>query len=134
MADKTPLVWLEINGVPTGKEEDKLPIPNSFVPVYSNFDSDDSSRDETGYLHRKVIRKGQVAPKFTWKITTDRLSFLLNAIDADVLEVRFFDPKKNALSEVKSCYAQATQQPKLVLQKDTYKDCLWEFECSFIEY
>lgn len=120
------LVWLKI--------DDKLmPTPSKFTPVYSDFDSDSSARNEVGYLTRQRIRAGQVAPKFKWVINTVKLNTLLNAIVNEHLSVTYFDPKEMALKTFDG-YAQATRQPTLVLQKDSYAECMWEFECSFIEY
>ena len=48
--------WVKVNGT-------SLPTPKEFTPVYSDFDSSDSVRDETGYLRRTVIRTGQVDSK-----------------------------------------------------------------------
>jgi hypothetical protein len=125
------LVWLKIDGV-------KTPTPKSFTPVYSDFDSDNSLRDETGYLSRECIRSSQVAPKFEWVINTKDLKKLLNMIKNEHLQVTFFDPMmlgdENGGMHTFDGYAQATRQPKLVLQKEKYEDCMWSFECSFIEY
>lgn len=120
------LVWLQIDG-------ELMPTPSEFTPVYADFDSDSSTRNEIGYLTRQVIRTGQVSPKFKWTINTKQLSYLLKAISNEHLSVTYFDPKEMALKTFDG-YAQATRQPKLVLQKDTYGACLWSFECSFIEY
>lgn len=121
------LVWLEIDG-------ETPPTPSSFEPVYSDFDSDNSKRNEAGYLHRTVIRKGQVSPKFTWKaLTTLQLNQILTMIEPDHLQVTFYDPKTLRLKTI-DAYAQATRQPKLIRSRNTYDECLWSLELSFIEY
>lgn len=120
------LSWLKINGV-------EAPTPCEFTPIDSDFDSDDSERDETGVLHRTVIRRSQHAPKFKWKLSGKELAVLLKMIDATSLQVTYFDIKTQQLITFTG-YPQATRQCKLLLQAETYNDCLWEFECSFIEY
>lgn len=124
MADK--LSWLKINGV-------EAPTPREWAVVDSDFDSDDSVRDETGYLHRTVIRKKQHAPKYKWRLNGKELSKLLKMIDNTSLEVTYYDLLTKAPVTFTG-YPQATRQPKLVLQAKTYDACIWDFECSFIEY
>ncbi|MGN0688658.1 MAG: hypothetical protein ACI4KA_11215 [Oscillospiraceae bacterium] len=50
-------IWLQVNG-------EIMPTPRSFAVTYSTFDSDDSVRNEKGYLNRTVIRKGHTAVDF----------------------------------------------------------------------
>ena len=52
MADIEKLSLLKINGV-------EAPTPREWTVVDSDFDSDDSVRDETAHLHRTVIRRKQ---------------------------------------------------------------------------
>ena len=54
-------------------------------------------------------------------------------IDSTTLEVTYYDLLTKAPVTFTG-YPQATRQPQLVLQRDTYDECLWDFECSFIEY
>lgn len=120
------LVWVKINGK-------DLPTPTEFTPVYSDFDSSDSVRNEVGYLNRTIIRRGQVAPKYKWILNGLELSNLLKTIEPDTLDVEYYDPKERAWKQFKG-YAQATRTPKMFRQHNTFDTCLWEFECSFIEY
>lgn len=117
---------LKINGV-------EAPMPKQWTTVDSDFDSDDSVRDEAGVLHRKVIRRNHHAPKFKWRLKGKDLSRLLNMINADSLQVTYFDLL--TLSEITfTGYAQATRQPELVLSKAMPQESWFDFECSFIEY
>ena len=126
MADLEKLSWLKINGT-------EAPTPTEWTVVDSDFDSDDSVRDETGFLHRTVIRKKQHAPKYKWRLNGKNLSKLLKMIDDTTLEVTYYDLLTKKLITFTG-YPQATRQPKLVLQRKTYDECIWDFECSFIEY
>lgn len=126
MAQNVPLVWLMINDV-------LAPTPKGFTPVYSDFDTPNTKRNEVAVLKRECIRKGVVSPKFTWRIQTEALSKLLKMIVPEKLNVKFYDPMTMELHEFTG-YAQATRQPSLVLQGKTYAECWWDFECSFIEY
>lgn len=126
MAATAPLVWLIINDEPA-------PTPNKFTPVYSDFDTPNSKRNEVAVLKRECIRQNVVSPKFTWRIQTEQLSKLLKMIKPVSLNVKFYDPMTKTMHEFIG-YAQATRQPSLVLQGKTYADCWWDFECSFIEY
>ena len=120
------LSWLKINGV-------EAPAPREWTVVDSDFDSDDSVRDETGVLNRTVIRRNHHAPKFKWRLFGKDMTALLKMIDATSLQITYYDLRTGAPVTFTG-YPQATRQPKLILQAETYADCLWEFECSFIEY
>lgn len=120
------LIWLRIDG-------ETAPTPKAFTPVYADFDSENSTRNEVGYLTRERIRAGQVSPKFSWRIKTADLNKLLNMIENEHLSVTYFDPKENGMKTFDG-YAQATRQPTLALWGENYADCWWDFECSFIEY
>lgn len=128
MADNK-LVWLMINDVPAPEPK----YPGGYSPVYSDFDSNDSKRNEVGTLHRQVIRTDVVSPKFSWRIQTAALNKLLNMIKPAKLNVKIYDPMRLGFREFVG-YAQATRQPSLLLPGKTYEDCWWDFECSFIEY
>lgn len=127
------LTYLQIDGV-------KLPTPSEYTAVYSDFDSDDSVRNEEGYLHRNCIRTNHSAPKFKWNnITATDLAVILKALHGkEHLQVTYYDPLYYALNNgalhTFDGYAQATRQPTLTLQAERYEDTRWTFECSFIEY
>lgn len=127
------ITYLSIDGV-------VMPTPSKYTPVYSDFDSDDSVRNEVGVLSRNCIRQGQVAPKFKWQnITTETLGVILKAIDGKVsMEVTFFDPlyyvKNNGAMHTFTGYVQATRQPEMTLQAERPEDIRWTIELSFIEF
>ena len=120
------LSWLKINGV-------EAPTPRECTVVDSDFDRDDSVRDETGRLNRTVIRTNQHAPKFKWRLKGSDMSKLLKMINSTSLQITYYNLLTKAPITFTG-YPQATRQPKLVLQGDTYDNCWWDFECSFIEY
>ena len=126
MADIEKLSWLKINGV-------EAPTPREWTVVDSDFDSDDCVRDETAHLHRTVIRRKHHAPKYKWRLKAKDLSKLLNMIDDTTPEVTYYDLLTRKQITFTG-YPQATTQPKLVLQRSTYDECIFDFECSFIEY
>ncbi|MCM1168216.1 MAG: hypothetical protein NC401_19700 [Ruminococcus sp.] len=129
MAKNEPLVWLTIDG----KAAPQPRYPNGYTPVYSDFDSGNSKRNEAAVLRRQCIRKNVVSPKFSWRIQTKALHDLLNMISPERLNVKIYDPMLMDFREFTG-YAQATRQPTLVAAGETYADCWWDFECSFIEY
>lgn len=127
------LTYLEIDGV-------VMPAPSKYTAVYSDFDSDDSVRNEAGYLHRNCIRTNHSAPKFKWQnITATDLAKILGAVNGkEHLQVTYFDPlyyaQNNGALRTFDGYIQATRQPEMTLQAERYEDTRWTFECSFIEY
>ena len=123
------LIWLMINNQSTPQPR----YPGGYSPVYSDFDSKNSQRNEIAKLHRRVIRTDVVSPKFSWRIQTIALNKLLNMIKPAKLNVKIYDPMLLGFREFVG-YAQATRQPTLVLAGNTYEECWWDFECSFIEY
>lgn len=97
------LSWLKINDV-------EAPTPCEWTVVDSDFDSDDSVRDESGYLNRTVIRRNQHAPKFKWRLCGKDMSELLNMIDSVSLQVSYYDLLKKKIITFTG-YPQATRQP-----------------------
>lgn len=126
---KTELTWLEIDGKPTPPPR----YPGGYIPVYSDFDTNSSKRNELAQLKRQCVRKDVVSPKFKWRIRTRELNRLLNMITPEKLNVKIYDPKRMGFRTFVG-YAQATRQPELVFPGETYEDSWWDFECSFIEY
>lgn len=126
------LTYLMIDGV-------RMPTPSAYTPVYSDFDSEDSVRDESGRLNRTCIRFQQFAPKFKWQnITTTDLNKILVAVKGKAsMTVACFDPvwyaQNGGLHEFTG-YVQATRQPEMTLQAERYEDIRWTIELSFIEY
>lgn len=119
-------IWLQING-------ETMPTPRTYSATFSVFDSSDSERNNAGYLNRAVIRKGQTAVDFGFRLKTEALKTLLEKTDPDKLNVTYYDPRTMQLNSFVG-YRGATVKTKLVLQKDDMKDCLWDVDLSFIEY
>lgn len=117
-----------------------LPTPSKYTPVYADFDSDDSKRDEVGKLHRNCIRSGQVSPEYKWQnITTEALGTILTAVDGkDTMQVTFFDPlyyvKNKGALHTFTGYVQATRQPEMTLPAENPLEARWTVELSFIEF
>ena len=119
-------IWLQING-------ETMPTPRTYSATFSVFDSSDSERNNAGYLNRTVIRKGQTAVDFGFRLKTEALKKLLEKTDPDKLNITYYDPRTMPLNSFVG-YRGATVKTKLVLQKDDMKDCLWDVDLSFIEY
>lgn len=119
-------IWLQING-------ETMPTPRSYTATFSTFDSSDSERNEIGYLNRTVIRKGQTAVDFGFRLQTKALNTLLAKTEADKLNISYYDPRTMQLNSFVG-YRGATVKTKLVLQRKNMEECWWDVDLSFIEY
>ena len=66
-----------------------------YTVVLSDLDSDNSNRDEVGYMHRDRLRQAvrKVQVKLT-HISLSRTSEVLQAVVPDKVNVRYLDPQE----------------------------------------
>ncbi len=123
------ITWLKIDGV-------KMPTPSDFSPTYSDFDSNSSTRSETGVLKREVIRKNVHSPSFDFILKTPQLRTLMTAIKPDKISVEYADPtSETGVTTIDEAYAQATRTVKPVnIHYSDINKCWWSISITFIEY
>lgn len=98
MRAKTEL--FTINGVP-------MLVPDGEVVVsYSDLDASDSGRDESGFMHRIVVRHKVGSWKFTYSHLTEEEKQYMESLFPDTASFRFQHPsRQNAnVSEQTLCY------------------------------
>lgn len=78
---------LNINGTDT-------PDPASFSVALQDIDSDNTTRDETGQMHRDRVRQGvrKASGKWTFKTNADA-QLLLNLVSPDAVTATMLDPQ-----------------------------------------
>lgn len=128
-SDEEKINWLTIDGV-------KMPTPSGYTYVEADFDSQDSTRSETGVLNRDVIRTNVLSPEFTWNaLTTKQLQKLLLAVNQSATHnIIIFDPNEQSLQKEFIGYVQATRKVSVVIPRDNPMDTIWKLTLSFIEY
>lgn len=90
----------KVNGKP-------LLVPDEDVAVnYEDLDSSDSGRDESGYMHRTVIRFKVASWKFEYSNLTEEEKQYMENLFSDSATFQFTHPSRvdSAESETTECY------------------------------
>ena len=90
----------QINGMP-------MLVPDAEVAVsFSDLDASDAGRDESGFMHRIVVRHKVGSWKFTYSHLTEAEKQYMESLFADASTFQFQHPSRlNAdAAEVSTCY------------------------------
>lgn len=92
---------LKINGIPLYAPD------NDMQWSYSDLDSSDSGRDESGVMHREVVRRRVGTANFVYsKLTDAEYQYLVNLLDNAGVTFSFTHPARGSSSalETTTCY------------------------------
>ncbi len=114
---------IKINGV-------VLPTPTSYKIPQFDLDSDDTTRDETGGLHRNRVRQGIFKIELEWKaIRSIDADKILNAIEPSSFNVEF-----PTTSGVKTKKMYAGDRNVTIARYYIKKDIRWDVSFNLIEF
>lgn len=109
----------------------QLPTPVSYRVQMADLDTENTTRDEAGVLHRERIRSGVYKIIASWRLTTAQLSNMVNLLSPASFTVTFFDP--NTMSyKTKQMYVGDRESEVILGSSDTSK-VLIDFSVDFIE-
>jgi hypothetical protein len=108
-----------------------LPSPRSYRVERSDLDSERTTRDESGYLHRDRIRKGVYKLYLQWRLTPAQLETIIPLIERESFSVTFLDPTSCA-QHTATMYT-GNRSAEIVLGAKTISDMLFDFTVDFIE-
>lgn len=109
----------------------QLPSPRSYRVQRSDLDTENTTRDESGVLHRDRIRTGVYKIYATWRLTSSQLSSVVSAIEPASFSVTFYDPNTNA-TVTRSMYS-GDRSSEMVVGADAAANTLWDFTVNLIE-
>lgn len=90
----------QINGLP-------ILVPDTEVEVsYEDLDAADSGRDESGYMHRTMVRCKVASWKFSYSHLTEEEKQYMEALFASAATFRFTHPSRvdASIPETTKCY------------------------------
>ena len=111
-----------------------LPTPTYYSVETRDIDSSDSGRaDESGVVHRNVVRSGIKICDVKWKVKGSDAATIHKKLSAPVLEATIFDPE--ACSSY-SCemYADNLKSSFYQQQNGSSTESYWEISCRLTEY
>lgn len=109
----------------------QLPSPREYKVQRADLDTENTTRDEAGVLHRDRIRTGVYKIFVTWRLTSTQLSNVISRIEASSFSVTFFDPC-TAQTVTRTMYS-GDRSADMVLGADTIGDTMFDFSVDLIE-
>ena len=109
----------------------QLPTPTSYRVQMADLDTENTTRDEAGVLHRERIRQGVYKLYVTWRLRSSALADLISLIAPSSFTVTFFDT--NTMSyQTRIMYA-GDRESEVVIGSETAGGVLVDFNVDFIE-
>ncbi|WP_124098362.1 DUF6711 family protein [Ruminococcus sp. Marseille-P6503] len=118
------VIWLKINGT-------QAPTPRTCKVGRYDLDSENTTRNEKGVLHRDRIRSGTYKCEYTWRLTTSELSDLTSLLSSETFTAEFYDLTTNTYHTC-TMYA-GDRTADTVLSRDSAGGVLVDYSCSLIE-
>lgn len=117
--------YIAINGV-------LLPAPVSYEVQRSDLDSDQTTRNENGVLKRDRIRCGVYKIVASWRVHTNELEMLTNALSPSSFTVRFID-LTTCSYRTATMYA-GDKSAKVVIGAEDINGIIVDYNCNLIEF
>lgn len=95
MTNYNPITYVQNAGV-SGADMVNVPCPTSYTVKYSDVSAADAGRTEDGKMHKMMIAQ-KVHVELEWKyLKTADSATILNAFDYEYLNVKYYDPMRQA--------------------------------------
>lgn len=95
MTNYNPITYVQNAGA-SGAETVSVPCPTSYTVKYSDVSDSDAGRTEDGKMHKMMIAQ-KVHIELEWKyLNTVSSARILNAFDYEYLNVKYYDPMRQA--------------------------------------
>lgn len=108
-----------------------LPAPSKFKLYNMDLDSEDTKRNELGYVQRDRIREGVFKTEQEWKaITSSQLATIKAAISPASFQATLITEVGRI---IKTMYA-SDRNIEMVKYDPDYNKIRWDINCNFIEY
>lgn len=107
------------------------PAPTSYEVQRADLDSENTSRNEAGYMNRDRIRSGVYKIVAKWRLTASQLAPFVTAISGVSFSVRFLD-LTTASYVTRSMYV-GDRSASVVVGDNSASEMLVDFAVNFIE-
>lgn len=116
--------YITINGT-------RLPTPTTYRVQMADLDTENTTRDETGVLHRDRIRSGVYKIIVSWRLRSSILASVISLIQSSSFTVTFFDTNTMTY-QTKTMYA-GDRESEVIIGDETAAGVLVDFNVDFIE-
>lgn len=116
--------FITINGT-------RLPSPRSYRVQRADLDSENTTRNELGVLHRDRIRQGVYKLYLTWRVNPSALASIISAIEPASFTATFYDPNTNQ-TVTRTLYS-GDRSSEMIVNSEYTSDTLWDFSVDLIE-
>lgn len=120
------LTYLKINGV-------AMPTPRVYSIQRSDLDSENTTRNEAGFLQRERVRSNAYRVSYEWRIQEADLQKLNSYLSNEEFTAEIYDGTTGGYLTI-TAYASADRVSTLVLPENDPRDNWWDFKCDIIEY
>lgn len=111
-----------------------LPDPTEYKVTLQDLDSDNTTRSETGKLHRDRIRAGIYKIEVSWVVTKAELKIITDAVAPARFSVSFFDPTKANYTTAQMYAGDRSGGLKVNANANVGNASIWSLSCSLTEY
>lgn len=116
--------YISIGGV-------QLPTPTSYRVEMADLDTEDTTRDEAGMLHRDRIRSGVYKLYLTWRLRSNTLQTIIPLITPVTFTVTFFDTNTMTY-QTRTMYA-GDRESEVIIGDENASGVLVDFTVDLIE-
>ncbi|WP_312541432.1 DUF6711 family protein [Enterococcus sp.] len=109
-----------------------MPAPNAYEVSEADVDSENTTRSESGVLHRDRIRGGIRKIQVTWRVKESSARQILAAVSPAAVSVTYLDTQTGG-NRNSRMYA-GDRKMTLVQHRNTLADPLWDVSFSLTEY
>lgn len=106
-----------------------------YTVVLSDLDSDNSNRDETGYLHRDRLRQAvrKIQVNLTC-ISLSKTSQIMQAVIPDKVNVTFLDPQEGGFITAEMYVNDRTCKLSLLSDYEKPNESMWDISFNLTQY
>lgn len=109
-----------------------MPVPRTYEVSEADIDSENTTRSESGVLHRDRIRAATRKISIGWRVNEQSARSILSAVSPAAVSVTFLDPQTGS-DRVATMYA-GDRKMAIVQHRRTLSAPLWDVSFSLVEY
>lgn len=110
-----------------------LPRPSKYNPIFSDLDSSDTTRSETGVLYRNRVRGSVKKLELGFTVRSSVASQILQSMKPASLSIRAYDLESNTWITSTMYCSDRNATLKAYTGEGTIAEAIWELTFSLVE-
>ncbi|MEI6580205.1 MAG: hypothetical protein WCN92_12210 [Eubacteriales bacterium] len=111
-----------------------MPNPTKYTVKRADLDSENTTRDELGNLHRERVRAGAYVIDVAWQVTKAAFKTVVDALAPVSFSATFFDPN-SASTATATMYAGDRTGDLLQYTDEAHpENSMWELSATLVQY